>query len=142
MPTRMRRRIVFAAALTLAIVAAAAAETTRSPGAYAVRETAGAAAFARACAEDGICMAWTFQREHRCELSAVVPGRLDPNAQAAGFAARAPALLRVPAPAPAAAPIVPQTETAAIGLEAAEPAAPVADHGELLGGPAEGDLRL
>jgi len=135
----MRRTIVISA-LAFVVVAAAAAETVRSPGAYVSLTTADAALCARACADDTICMAWSFQRQNRCELSAVVPAALDANALAAGFAARAPMFLQPQTPvvqAEAAIEAAPAPEVAEVG----EQTPPPEDDG-LLGGPEEGDLRL
>lgn len=122
---------------------ATASETTRIPGAYASLTVSNAAACARACAEDGICMAWSFHGDNQCQLSAVV-SQANPQALAAGFASRAPAHLqpRAPdvhaeAPPPAQAALV----EAASG-EVPPPTEPQEDRLVLLGGPGEGDLRL
>jgi hypothetical protein len=134
-------RIVFLGAIVLgAVVTAAAATETPRAGAYASLTTADAAACARACADDGICMAWSFHRENQCELSAVV---LAPSTQAlaTGFAQRAPAYLRPRAPIVGAAPATPRTIEFA-SSEEAPPPEPPPDDGVLLGGPEEGDLRL
>jgi hypothetical protein len=136
------------AVFLVAIVALAASETTRASSAYASLTTSSAAACARACADDGICMAWNFQRDNQCQLSAVVSGEPGPQALASGFAARAPASLRPQPPSIRAeslmsAPV--QIEPLPV-IEAAEPDAPgltaEVDDTVLLGGPGEGDLRL
>lgn len=143
----MHSRTAFIAAVSLGavITAATASEPPRAPGAYVSLTTADAAACARACVDDGICMAWSFHRDSQCQLSAVVTA---PNSQAlaAGFASRAPTFLHPPAPivqaenanVPArAAPLPPPAAT-----EDLSPVATTENDSLLLGGPAEGDLRL
>jgi hypothetical protein len=134
------RRAVFFAAITF-IVAAAAAETARTPGVYASLTTADAAACARMCADDGICMAWSFRRDDRCDLSAVVPAALDSNALAAGFASRAPVYLQPRTPVLHAAEVIELPAAYTHIAEVSEDEAPAADD-ELLGGPDADDLRL
>jgi hypothetical protein len=146
----MHFRIAIACAVGLAaiVTAAAASETPRAPGAYTSLTTSNAAACARACADDGICMAWAYHHDNQCQLSAVVSAGANPQALAAGFASRAPAHLRpqtpvvhaeaAPAPlSPAAPPVIADT-SAVEALSADEPE----DDLVLLGGPAEGDLRV
>jgi hypothetical protein len=134
------RRTVFFAAVTL-VVAAAAAETARTPGVYVSLTTASAAACARTCADDGICMAWSFQSDNRCDLSAVVPGALDSSALAAGFASRAPAYLQPRTPVLHAAEAIELPAASTQIAEVSEDETPRADD-ELLGGPDADDLRL
>jgi hypothetical protein len=139
----LRSAFIGAVSLAAIVTAAAASETTRIPGAYASLTTTNAAACARACADDGICMAWSFHADNQCQLSAVV-SQASPQALAAGFASRAPAHLQPSAPivlveAPPSPP--------AHNLEAAAqevPPTPGSHEADLvlLGGPGEGDLRL
>jgi len=84
-------------------------------------------------------MAWTFQRENSCALSAVVPAQLDQRALASGFASRAPAFLRTHATAVQTAASEP---IAAPAPQVSAPAVVAADDGQLLGGPEEDQLRL
>jgi hypothetical protein len=138
-----RDAIACAVGLAAIITAAAASETPRAPSAYTSLTTSNAAACARACADDGICMAWTFHADNQCQLSAVV-SQASQQALASGFASRAPANLRPSAPiVHVEAPPSPPAQT--IGA-AAEEAPPVPESHEddlvLLGGPGEGDLRL
>jgi hypothetical protein len=138
------RPALIAAVSFVAVTAAAASETTRAPGAYASLTTSNAAACARACAEDGICMAWSFHADNQCQLSAVV-GQASPQALAAGFASRAPTFLQQRAPAfQAEAPAQPSPPTMveADAEEVPAPAETEQDDLVLLGGPGEGDLRL
>jgi len=107
-------------------------------GAYASHAAADAAACARLCADDGLCMVWTF-RDGGCELRATAPSGPQPGIL--GFSARAPGALRqsfvnqAPAP-PAPTPLrveadeqppAPATETA--------PEQVADGNVELLGGP-------
>ncbi|MEZ5957910.1 MAG: PAN domain-containing protein [Hyphomonadaceae bacterium] len=77
---------------------------TARPGAtFATIETATAAACERACADDTICMAWSFQA-NSCELKATVPAAITQNGVTSGVSQRAPASMRArfdPPPAPA-----------------------------------------
>lgn len=138
----MRLRTALLSALGFVAIVTAAAATERAPGAYASLTTRDAAACARACAEDGICMAWRFHRENQCQLSAAVSAQADPLALAAGYATRAPAFLHARTPVLHAAAAI---ESESFSEPEAPPApliAAEADTGELLGGPEEGDLRL
>lgn len=143
----MRFRFTLAAAVTFAgIVTAAAATESRAPGAYASLTVANAAACARACADDGICMSWSLYRDNVCQLSAVVAAASNSQALATGFAARAPAFLQPRTPVVEAQSVNTREETAPQSLAVAEepslPETPPADDLVLLGGPEEGDLRL
>jgi hypothetical protein len=142
----MRGLLTLMLTLTFVVLAAAAqaTEAPRAPGVYASLTVANAEVCARACADDGICMAWRLQQENRCQLSAVVPSQADLEALASGYASRAPTNLQPPTPVLHAAPdIEPQTATAP---EAPAPGAALQasrqDDGVLLGGPEEGELRL
>ena len=140
------RTSLFAIAAVAVVSAAAATETPRAPGAYASLTAADPAACARACADDGICMAWGFYRENQCQLSAVVTAPGAP-ALAAGFASRAPAILqpRTPVVQPESVEEMPTQPPAAAPHTDDEPVAAAAaelDESMLLGGPGEGDLRL
>jgi hypothetical protein len=141
------RSAIIAAVSLVAIVGAAVTETARASGAYTSLTTSNAAACARACAEDGICMAWSFHAENQCQLSAVVTA--EPiEAQASGFSSRAPAALRPITPvshaqtAPPPSPTAPQAMVQAPVSEDPIIAEPEQDDLVLLGGPSEGDLRL
>jgi hypothetical protein len=144
----IRTTLVCLAAAVAAIAGATASEAPRAAGAYTSLTTRDAAACARACADDGICMAWSYHRESQCQLSAVVAAP-DPQALATGFATRAPAFLQLrtpdvhaeagePPPQPA-----PQfLAEAPVADPSAAPPEPAFDDSVLLGGPGEGDLRL
>jgi hypothetical protein len=138
------RRVILTTAFAISVIAAAAAESARSPGAYTSLTTANAAACARACADDGICMAWSFERDNRCDLSAVLPASLNTTALAAGIASRAPAYLqpRTPDVHVAAIEVTAAPEPQPLPAAADEAPAPEADDTALLGGPLESDLRL
>lgn len=64
------------------------------PGAtFATLEATSAAACERLCADDGLCMAWSFHA-NSCELKAVVPAAIAQEGVASGISPRAPAALR------------------------------------------------
>lgn len=136
------RLTAFACVLGLAI--AAATRPALASGVYVSLTTSDAAACARACADDGICMAWSFHRDNKCQLTAVVSSDTNPEALASGFASRAPASLRRAPPVQIAAVLAAAPAQANAAPPAAEPPAGQAEHddGLLLGGPDEGDLRL
>ena len=146
----MLLRTAFTALTSLIVVAAAAAsETARTPGAYASLATRDAAACARACADDGICMAWSFRSDNQCDLSAVVSAPQPTQALAAGYASRAPAFLQPATPAVHAEPLeivapqaAPPPLVASLAEEAPVPPEPSEKDLVLLGGPLDGDLRL
>jgi len=138
----MRLPFVLISALAFGIAAANATEPLRN-GAYASLTTTNAAACARACADDGICMAWSFRAESACDLSAVVPASAPEGALASGISSRAPVFaLRQTTPPPApmieAAPAQNNAETP----EAVDPLAETDAELVLLGGPEEDHLRL
>lgn len=135
----LRTAILSALSIAAVVTAAAATEAPRAPGAYTSLTTRDAAACARACADDGICMAWSFQRDNQCQLSAVLAAP-DASALETGFAARAPNNLRPHTPVLHAAAVIEPTVNLSPPV-AARPAQ-AADVGELLGGPEEDDLRL
>jgi hypothetical protein len=87
-----------------------------SGGAYASLQARDAAACARLCADDGLCMAWSFQSGNTCELRATAPRT--PAGLAYGLSRRAPDELRqaIPEAAPdvvASGPTPPQSARAA-----------------------------
>jgi hypothetical protein len=139
----MSTRTALFSAFGFAIFVTAAMAADAPRGAYVSLTASDAAACARACANDGICMAWSFERDNRCQLRAVVPGEPLPHALASGYAARAPAFLQPRTPLlhdPAS--IEPETVAAPQAPEPVETATGPADDGMLLGGPSDGDLRL
>lgn len=113
----------------------------RPGGTYATVEAETVAACERRCADDTICMAWSFHA-NSCELKAIVPAAIEQHGIVSGVSARAPASMRArfePSP--------PQAATIeAHEFEAEAPAAAAAPEDEisvaLLGGPeTEQDLR-
>lgn len=96
---------------------------TARPGAtFATMEAANPAACERLCADDTICMAWSFH-VNACELKATIPAAIAQEGVISGISRRAPASLRVrhdpaapPAPPPEATEI-PSEETFAIIAE-------------------------
>jgi hypothetical protein len=139
----MRLRSAFIGAVCLAaITAAAASETKLAPGAYASLTEASAAACARVCAEDGICMMWSFHADDQCQLSAVV-SHASPQARATGYASRAPAQLQPATPVIQAEPLSQPSPPIVEAGGQEVPAIEAREHDlVLLGGPGEGDLRL
>ena len=84
-------RALLLPALTLAMAFAAYSDA-RASGAYASAAAADAAACARRCADDGLCVAWSYLSSGACELRANAPAT--PIGVAQGLSTRAPASLR------------------------------------------------
>lgn len=103
----------YLASLAVILVAQAGAAwalgelNTARPGAtFATVEASSAAACERLCADDTICMAWSFHA-NSCELKAIVPAATAQDGVISGVSQRAPASMRVrvePAPTPTPAP--------------------------------------
>jgi hypothetical protein len=88
-------------ALLLAAVASAVLTSTAAAGGvYATLPAADAAACARQCADDGLCIAWAYRGADACDLRAVAPASSPSEAIAFGFSSRAPAALRTTAAPP------------------------------------------
>ncbi len=132
------------------LIVICAAFAASPAGAYTRMAARDAAACARACAEDGICMAWTYRAENACELAANVPTAAPADAAAFGLSPRAPAFaqmraLSAPPPPPPqmlAAIEPPPVQTLTPPAPPALESAPTEDGAlVLLGGPEEDDLR-
>jgi hypothetical protein len=91
--------------ITLALCASAAGalaqealigarDTARPGGSYATLPSADAAACARLCTMDGLCMAWTQRADATCELKAVVPAPVAMAGATSGLSTRAPDFAR------------------------------------------------
>lgn len=100
------RYILPLAALLLAQVGAAwatgDANMNRPGGSFSRVEAESAATCERLCADDTLCMAWSF-RANTCELKAIVPAAVTETGVISGVSVRAPASMRalvLPAPAP------------------------------------------
>lgn len=98
---RLLRVLVLTAAAAVFGVHAAAqsgpagdADVARPGGVYNLLTTATADACASACAEDGICIAWTYLPGGACELKAVAPTPVRSIGARSGLSARTPAALR------------------------------------------------
>jgi hypothetical protein len=104
-------RAVSISIATLAMLAVVV-DVWAAGGVYATTASRDAAACARACADDGLCMAWSYEVDGACSLRATTPA--SPTGIAHGFSARAPATLREPAattaPMPAAVNASPTTQ--------------------------------
>lgn len=134
----------YLASLAIIVIAQAGAAwalgdlNTARPGAtFATVEAANPAACERLCADDTICMAWSFHA-NACELKATVPAAISQEGVISGVSARAPASLRVRYEPPA--PAAPAPEAAEFLSE--ETFATIAEHEPeddlslaLLGGP-------
>jgi len=84
----MLRHIPAAIALSFTLAPPAAA-SGKTPGAYVSLPVRDAAACARACADDGLCMAWSFNTSGACELTAILPLSSPEDAAAMGVSSRA-----------------------------------------------------
>lgn len=71
----------------------------RPGGSFATVEATSPAVCARACADDTLCMAWSFEA-NSCELKAIVPVAISRDGVISGVSARAPASMRVSAEPP------------------------------------------
>ena len=105
----------YLASLAVVVIAQAGAAwalgdlNTARPGAtFATVEAANPAACERLCADDTICMAWSFHA-NACELKATIPAAIAQDGVISGISARAPASLRVRYEPPA--PPTPEPET-------------------------------
>ncbi|MGE0045301.1 MAG: PAN domain-containing protein [Hyphomonadaceae bacterium] len=105
-----RHRLLFLAPFFLAAALAYETGISRPGGVYAEMSVASADACAQACAEDGLCMSWTYRRGGTCELKATAPAPVAQDDAISGLSSRAPADLRAAAPAmvAAAAPAPPE----------------------------------
>ena len=149
-------RLLLAPAVIIAVFAAQALaqsplagepNTARPGGVYTSLTVDDANACARLCAEDSICMAWTYRAlpNRACELKAVVTPAVTDIAAVSGLSSRAPDFTRrIAAAAPA-----PVTGTPGVADEVLAETSPHEasspsqnDSLVLLGGPGESDLRL
>lgn len=109
------------------------ANTARPGATFATIEAETAAACERLCADDTLCMAWSFHG-NACELKAVVPPATPQDGAFSGISTRAPAALRArAAPQPIAA--LRDTTELETELFAAEPTPEDDISMALLGGP-------
>jgi hypothetical protein len=90
-------RLLIVVAIAAAQLGAAWAQSERDiarpGGAYSVLAAQTAEACARLCADDGLCMAWSFAAQS-CELKAIVPAPVAATGVISGVSTRAPASLR------------------------------------------------
>jgi hypothetical protein len=115
--------------------ARASDEAAPARGAFATQEAADVSACQHLCAEDALCMAWTFRETGVCELRAVVPPDAPGPGSISGVSARAPATMRRPM-AVTQPPAQPKTQPAPAALARNDAA------DALLGGPQATDLSL
>lgn len=132
----MRRHTALFLASAFGLIGAALTPALAGSGAaYATLPLHDAAACARACADDGLCIAWIQRPQGGCELSATAPATWPTDGSAGGLSNRAPAFAALPPPAPST--VAEHTES-----EHADEAAEDDPGYALLGGPDEGALRL
>jgi len=123
------------ASLTFGLICAAATPALATGSAFRTIASQTAASCARACADDGLCIAWTLTVDS-CALSAIAPTEWPQAATEVGLSTRAPSF--------AALPQRPQVLTPAPEETAAQSENTTTQNDTdyaLLGGPAEGDLR-
>ncbi len=107
---------------------------SRPGGVYMSLRGEDAAACARVCETDGLCLAWTFLEQGVCDLKAIVPARIVQRGARSGLSPRAPDFARRTA-IPRASP--PPTPPPPVAIETSSPTPlPIMDtEGALLGGP-------
>jgi hypothetical protein len=88
--------LAFGAAITVLTPAGAADQ--RVNASYNTVTTRDVAACARACADDGLCVAWMRQASGACDLIAVAPTAPAPDGASTGLSSRAPSFAAWPAP--------------------------------------------
>lgn len=88
--------------------------TARPGGSFSRLEAESAAACERLCADDTLCMAWSF-RDNACELKAIVPAAVTETGVISGVSMRAPTSMRMAA--------TPADVTPAVRIEAEAPRA-------------------
>jgi len=120
---------------------AGAAFASPPPGVYDFQDQATAEACAHVCADDSLCVAWTFGGAGKCALMANSPRQPAEEGWVSGFSPNAPSFVRVSASASAAtgkeapAPTPPEpTEHVALAPQTGQETA-------LLGGPDDGAIR-
>ncbi|PZO50066.1 MAG: hypothetical protein DCF16_13650 [Alphaproteobacteria bacterium] len=137
----MRRHTAPLLASAFGLIGAALTPALASSGAaYATLPLRDAAACARACADDGLCIAWIQRIHGGCELAATAPTTWPADGSAVGLSSRAPAFATLPVSTPSAAPpamnVNTELEIIADITEDDDPAY------ALLGGPDEDGLSL
>jgi hypothetical protein len=130
--------IALALDAALAVATSANATSQRVNGSYTSVTARDAAACARACADDGLCIAWIRNADATCDLMAIAPTAPPPADVDFGIATRAPSFAAWPSPviAPGLADMI-ALAAPEIALREPETEATLA----LLGGPAEETLR-
>jgi hypothetical protein len=120
-------RAMDAMAAAAAALAAASCGASAAEGVYSSSTAHDAAACARMCDDDGLCVAWSFHEDGACELRATAPSQ--PGGAAHGWSRRAPEGLRLasmPAPEQTAA-AAPQGAASPLPEEDTPKAAPMED---------------
>jgi hypothetical protein len=127
--------------LTLASIVAvigAAFTPALAGAAYTTLEARDAAACARACTDDGLCIAWIQNTQNVCALSATVPTAWPGDDATMGLSARAPSFASLP-----------ERPQGLTNITETPPVEPSPDHADtapepeyaLLGGPEDDTLR-
>jgi hypothetical protein len=130
--------IALALGAALAATTSANATSQRVNGSYTSVTARDATTCARACADDGLCIAWIRHADATCELMAIAPETPAPTGAEVGIATRAPSFAAWPAPTTATEPVIAlPIATQEIVIHQVETEATLA----LLGGPDEEALR-
>lgn len=121
--------------LAFGLICAAATPAFATGSAFRTIASQTAASCARACADDGLCIAWTLTADS-CALSAIAPTEWPQTATEVGLSTRAPSFAALPQRPQILTPAPQETAAQSEGATAQDDT----DYA-LLGGPAEGDLR-
>ena len=123
----------FVLALCAFAAMAGAAFATPPPGVYDFQDQPDAPACAHVCADDSLCVAWTFGGPGKCALMAAAPQEAAEAGWVSGLSPNAPGFVRASASTAVAAADAPAPPPAPSPETTAETA--------LLGGPDESSLR-
>ena len=123
------------ASLTFGLICAAATPALATGSAFRTIASQTAASCARACADDGLCIAWTLTVDS-CALSAIAPTEWPQAATEVGLSTRAPSFAALPQRPQVLTPAPQETATHSEDSVTQDDT----DYA-LLGGPTESDLR-
>ena len=121
--------------LAFGLICAAATPALATGSAFRTIASQTAASCARACADDGLCIAWTLTADS-CALSAIAPIEWPQAATEVGLSTRAPSFAALPQRPQVLTPAPQETAT-----HSEDSATQDDTDYALLGGPAESDLR-
>lgn len=129
--------VALALGAALATATSANATSQRINGSYTSVTARDVTACARACADDGLCIAWIRHADASCELMAIAPNAPPENGAEVGIATRAPSFAAWPTPIVAAEQTIVLAAAAPQTIHQPETEATLA----LLGGPDDETLR-